>query len=85
MMYEDESLSVLHLFGSERSTSVNGPSALVQQFVPTTSLPADFNILNLADVKSAFYGLDPSPYMSQFSIFDYPGDRPLIILSTPFR
>jgi heme/copper-type cytochrome/quinol oxidase subunit 1 len=53
MMYEDESLSILHLFGSEKSTLVSGPSTLAQQFVPSIA-PTQFFSVNFSEVASSF-------------------------------
>ena len=64
MMYEDESLSILHLFGSESSTLVKGPSSLAQQFVPSPSVSRASNFSS-ADLKAALYNLDPSYRLSQ--------------------
>ncbi len=84
MMYEDESLSILHLFGSESSTLVKGPSSLAQQFVPSSSVSHTPNF-STADLKTALYNLDPSYRLSQSWLFDYPGDKPIVFLSGLLR
>lgn len=87
MMYEDESLDVLHLFGSDRLTSVNGPSALVQNFVPTpvsspsSSIALNLSDANLVDFKTLGYTLSPGSLLERWSLILSPVSTSLVVPS----